>query len=375
MDPRSRRRGLAVAAGLLVLLDLAIRRWDAFGPLVRDTVPASFFASVNAQVTDAIRTLEHPPATRDPVVLLGNSQMDFGSRPLPAMRDALVAAGAPTDTSVVPLFVYASAISDAEILTRSIARLRPRVVVLGVSAPDVGTPIEVARVTPVERILDVGLRDGPVEPGSLEDRLDRWVRTTWRLWARRALFADLLAPATGRRVPRDEADRARSRDEVLAAQAGPGNAALVRRLRPAFEAGEDWAAVEAYLAALQGPGYLPGLRERWRDLAPQPVQERALRALARHVREAGATPVFALLPENPLLERDPEIGGLVRARSDAAARAVERAAREGGAVVVDLRQGFPPTAFLDLNHLFRQHGGFAPRLAGALAERGVLTGS
>jgi hypothetical protein len=41
--------------------------------------------------------------------------------------------------------------------------------------------------------------------------------------------------------------------------------------------------------------------------------------------------------------------------------------------VVDLRRDFPPEAFFDLNHLFYEHGGFAPALAHELAGRGLLS--
>jgi hypothetical protein len=40
--------------------------------------------------------------------------------------------------------------------------------------------------------------------------------------------------------------------------------------------------------------------------------------------------------------------------------------------VIDLRHGFEARAFLDLNHLFFQHGGMAPRLAEELARRGLV---
>ncbi|MFM8410770.1 MAG: hypothetical protein ACKOCT_10870, partial [Alphaproteobacteria bacterium] len=146
-------------------------------------------------------------------------------------------------------------------------------------------------------------------------------------------------------------------------------------LRAAFERGDDASAVAEYVDALQGPGYLDGLRRRWRDLAPQPVQSTALEAFARNVRAAGATPVFLLVPENPLLERDPEIGSLVRGRSDDAAAAVRTAAQALDVPVVDLRHGFEPRQFLDLNHLFREHGGLAPRLAGEMSARGLVGAS
>ena len=375
MDARTRRRGLLAAVLLVVALDLGLRRFDVLSALSDDTMPATFFAAVNSQVVDAVRILRGGrPAGARPIVLLGNSQMDFGARPLPVLLDALRAAGAPADTEVVPLFVYASTVTDAEVLSRSIDRLRPAVVLLGVSAPDMGTTLEVARGTPVHRILDVGIADGPVSAGSLEERLDRWVRTAWQGWAQRSLYADLLLPPPGRRVPRSFADRAEPKDAFLRRFAAEGRAERAVELRAAFERG-DPAAVAEYVDALQGPGYLDGLRRRWRDLAPQPVQSVALEVFARNVRAAGATPVFLLVPENPLLESDPEIGAIVRDRSEAAAIAVREAAAASRAPVIDLRRGFEPARFLDLNHLFREHGGLAPRLAGELAARGLVGAS
>ncbi len=376
MDARTRRRGLLAAVLLLALLDLALRRFDFLSALSDETMPATFFAAVNSQVVDAVRTLRAGrPAGAHPVVLMGNSQMDFGSRPLPALREALVAAGAPADTEVVPLFVYASTVTDAEVLSRSIASLHPSVVVLGVSAPDMGTTLEVARGTPVHRVLDTGFEDGPVSSAGVEDRLDRWVRTTWQGWAQRSLYSDLLFPPPGRRVPRSFADRAEPKEEFLRRFAAEDRAERAVELRRAFESGADPAAVAEYVDALQGPGYLEGLRRRWRDLSPQPVQSLALETFARNVRAAGAVPVFLLVPENPLLDRDPEIGGLVRERSDAAAAAVRRAAAAVDTPVIDLRRGFEPARFLDLNHLFREHGGLAPRLAGELSARGLVGAS
>lgn len=361
---------------LLVLLDVALRRFDLLTALSDDTMPATFFAAVNSQVIDAARTLRsgRPDGTR-PIVLMGNSQMDFGTRPLPLLRDALVTAGAPAGTEVVPLFVYASTVTDAEVLSREVRRLHPSVVVLGVSAPDMGTTLEISRGTPVHRVLDTGIADGPVSSGSIEERLDRWVRTAWHGFAQRSLYADLLFPPPGRRVPRSFADRVEPKEDFLRRFAAEDRAERAVELRPAFERGDDPGAVAEYLDALQGPGYLDGLRKRWRDLSPQPVQSAALEAFARNVREAGAVPVFLLVPENPLLERDPEIGAFVRERSEAAAAAVRQAAAAMEAPVVDLRRGFEPEQFLDLNHLFREHGGLAPRLAGELSSRGLVGAS
>lgn len=372
MDARLRRRGLLAAALLLTLLEIAIRRFDLFTPLVPDTLPQTLFAAVNSQVIDVVRALRPGAEKARPIVLLGNSQMDLGSRPLPLLRDELVRAGAPADTRVLPLFVYASTLTDAEVITRSIDALHPRLVLLGVSAPDVATSPERARGTPVARILDVGVADGLLPPADLEARLDRWVRTASELYRYRTLFSDLLLPTSGPRVPRSFGDQPHSKQEFLDAFAGGERARQLAALRPGFERGEDWDAVARYVDALQGPAYLLGLRDRWRSLAVEPIQLAAIERFAANVRAAGAQPVIVLVPENPLLERDPEIGSEVRHRSDEAAAALEHSATLAGVETIDLRRGFEPAGFLDLNHLFYQHGGLAPRLADELRTRGLL---
>lgn len=375
MDARLRRRGLLAAVLLLALLEIAVRRFDLFTPLVPDTLPQTLFAAVNSQVTDVVRALR--PQTGEtrpgrPVVLLGNSQMDLGSRPLPLLRDELVRAGAPADTRLLPLFVYASTLTDAEVISRSLGDVAPGLVLLGVSAPDVATSPERARATPVARILDVGLRDGLLPPADLEARLDRWVRTGSELYRYRTLFSDLLLPTAGPRVPRSFGDQPHSKQEFLEAFAGEERARELAALRPGFERGEDWDAVARYVDALQGPAYLPGLRERWRTLVVEPIQLAALERFAINVRAAGGRPAIVLVPENPLLERDPEVGAQVRRRSDDAASALQHAATLAGIETIDLRHGFAPAGFLDLNHLFYQHGGLAPRLADELRGRGLL---
>ncbi|MFM8409554.1 MAG: hypothetical protein ACKOCT_04690 [Alphaproteobacteria bacterium] len=246
MDARTRRRGLLAAVLLLVLFDVGLRRFDLLSALSDDTMPATFFAAVNSQVIDAVRTLRSGrPREARPIVLMGNSQMDFGARPLPLLRDALLGSGAAPGTEVVPLFVYASTVTDAEVLSREVGRLHPSVVVLGVSAPDMGTTLDVARGTPVHRILDVGLTDGPVSPGSVEERLDRWVRTAWQGFAQRSLYADLLFPPPGR--------RAAGATEGAAAGARDSEGPATTPTAPTDTRGETPAPVRSAAAAVQGP--------------------------------------------------------------------------------------------------------------------------
>ncbi len=371
-DARARRLGLGIAVLLLIGLDVGIRRFDLLARLAGDTLPTTLFAKFNSQVADVVHELGTQASAGWPVVLMGTSQMDLGLRPFPALRDELVRAGAPPDTHVVPLLVYATSLTDAEVLSRSLGELRGGLVVVGLGATDLGMTLERARTTPVTRLLDVGLRDGMVPPADLEARLDRWVRWAWALYRYRTLIADLLFPPEERRTPRAFFDEPHDQAEFFEMLYGPERAGSLLALREAALRGGDWSAVARYVEALQGPAYLPGLRERWRTLEPQPLQLEALRRVVANVRAAGGRPVLLLVPENPQLELDPEIGAEVRRHSDAAAALLASEASRLGIELVDLRRDRPPESFLDLNHLFYQHGGLAPRLAATLAERGLL---
>ena len=47
MDPRTRRVGLGVAVLLLLVLEVALRRFDLFAPLVGDSLPSTLFAALS----------------------------------------------------------------------------------------------------------------------------------------------------------------------------------------------------------------------------------------------------------------------------------------------------------------------------------------
>jgi hypothetical protein len=373
MDPKLHRYGLGVALLLLVAVDLALDRLDVFGPFLPATRPQTLFDSVNSQLVDLVRTLRGVGAGAKPIAFVGNSQMDMGTKPLSATRDALVRAGAPPDTRVVSLSVLATTLSDAETTSRHLGSLAPDLVVLGISAPDVGTEVERARLTPVTQMLDTGLGDGLVPPADLEARLDRWVRSVWRLYRYRRLLADLATPARGASVPRDFYDEPHAEPEFFATLYGEDHAPRLLELRDKYKSGASYADVERYVGELQGDTYLAGLRERWRALEPNPIQLEALRRFAANVRAAGGRPVWVLLPENPAFEADPEVGAQIAARSERAARAVQGEADVLGVPLIDLRHAVPREGFLDLNHLFLDHAGFAPILARELAARGLLS--
>ena len=372
MTARARVMGIAGAIVLLASLDALLAWFDVFTPLLSSTRPTSLLASINRQMTDVVRALYRAPAGPPAIVVLGNSETEAVIRPLPAFEEALANAGAPAGTHVVSLCVFATAPTDAEVIARRLGPLRPRLVVVGIAPPDVGTTLERARDMPITRLLDTGFRDGLVPPGDVEARLDRWVRTVWHLYRYRALLHDLLRPPAERRTPGAFLDIVHTPAEIFVMSYGPERAEELLRLQATFAASGRFEDFARYVTELRGPDYLPGLRERWRDLTPQPVQLEALRRLAAHARDAGARPVWLLLPENPLLELDPEVGGEVATRAAEVAAVVRAEAEALGVPVIDLRTAVPPDGFLDLNHLVYSSGRLLPTLAAALAARGLL---
>lgn len=370
----ARVRGLLWAFVILVTLDVVLAHVDVFGRFAPATRPTGFFSGINYQVMEVVHGLHGRAAGPPPVLFLGNSQMEAAIRPLGPLGDRLVAAGAPPGTRAVSLCVFGTAPTDAEVITRELGAVHPGLVVLGLGAPDVGTPVERARDMPVTRLLDVGLRDGPVPPVDFEARLDRWVRTAWHLYRYRSLLRDLVLPPDERRTPAGYLDVFHPFAELLATDFTPDQVRTILALRPGFENAARFDDVVRYLDAFRGPDYLKGLRERWRTLTPAPVQLEALRRSVDQVRRAGGRPAWLLLPENPLLERDPEIGREVAARSDAIAASVRATAKDVGVPLIDLRSALPPSAFVDLNHLPTNDGRLMAPLTDALAARGLLAG-
>ena len=362
---RAKRLGLLGAVLVLIAVDVVVARVDVLGRLAPGSRPTSLLASITRQLVDVASALSgRQPAT---VVFLGNSQMEAAVRPLGALRGHLVAAGAPADVSAASLCVFATAPTDAEAVSRHFGRLRPRVAVLGLSAPDLATPLARARDMPLRRLLDVGWRAGPVPPAGLEERLDRWARTVWHLYRYRQLFRFVLFPPDEPRTPASRLEATLSLRELLVESYGAERAHDLLSLRQAALASGTWPAIAAYVDALRGEGYRAGLRERWHGLEPADVQVEALHRFAANTRAAGTLPVWVLLPENPWLERDPVVGAEVARRSGRVAERVRAEARAAGVPLVDLRDALAPRAFLDLNHLAYNRGDLMPALAAGVA--------
>jgi hypothetical protein len=371
MAARPRLAGLGVAVALLVLVDVTIAHVDVFRPLIPETRPTTLFAAMNLQLTELVATLHFPPPGPPPIAFVGNSQLEAAIGPIRLLDRALVDAGAPPGTRAVSLCVFGTAATDAEVIARDLARVRPRAVILGLAPPDLGTPLERARQMPVTHMLDTGFRDGLVPPADWESRLDRWVRTVWGLYRYRVLLHDLVVPSSEPRRP-PLPPGLLTPAMVLELEVGPDRARELLALRATYERTQDPADFIRYVEALRGRDYLAGIRDRWRGLEPQPLQLEAVRRFTAHVRAAGARPAWLLLPENALLERDPEVGAAAARISDEVAMQLAAEATALGVSLLDLRHALPPSAFGDLNHLCFSNGAFFPALTEALRTHGFL---
>jgi len=371
MAGRPRLAALAVAAALLVLVDVTIAHVDVFRPLIPETRPTTLFAGMNLQLTEVVAALDFPPPGPPPIVFVGNSQLEAAIRPLAVLDRTLVAAGAAPGTRTVSLAVFGTAATDAEVIARDLGRVRPRAVILGLAAPDLGTSLDRAREMPVTHMLDTGFRDGLVPPPDWESRLDRWVRTVWRLYRYRVLLHDLVVPSREPRKPPFPPELF-TPAMVLEHELGADRARELLALRTTYDRTQDPADFIRYVEALRGRDYLDGIRDRWRGLEPQPLQLEAVRRFTAHVRAAGGRPAWLLLPENPLLARDPEVGSEVARVSDEVAARLAAEASALGVPLLDLRHALPPSAFADLNHLFFSSGAFFPALTETLRTHGFL---
>jgi len=371
MAGRPRLAALGVAAVLLVLVDVTIAHVDVFRPLIPETRPTTLFAAMNLQVTEVVAALRYPLPGLPRIVFVGNSQLEAAIGPLQELDRSLVDAGAPPGTQTVSLCVFGTAATDAEVIARDLGRARPRAVILGLAAPDLGTTLDRARGMPVTHMLDTGFRDGLVPPADWESRLDRWARTVWRLYRYRVLLHDLLVPSGAPRKP-PLPPRLMTPAMALELEVGPDRARELLAMRATYERTQDPADFIQYVQALRGRDYLDGIRDRWRGLELQPLQLEAVRRFTAHVLASGARPAWLLLPENPLLERDPEVGSDVARVSNEVATRLAAESSALGVPLLDLRHALPPSAFVDLNHLFFSNGAFFPALTEALRTHGFL---
>jgi hypothetical protein len=215
---------------------------------------------------------------------------------------------------------------------------------------------------PVTHMLDTGFRDGLVPPADWEARYDRWVRTIWRLYRYRVLLHDVLAPSNRGGMPSLRVQLF-TPAAIFERDFGAERARELLAMRAVFDRTQAPADFIRYVESLNGRDYPEGLRSRWRGPRAAGAPARGAAAVRGSRACRGGRPAWLLLPENPLLARDPEVGAEVaRISGEIAARLATQAVALD-VPLIDLRDALPPSAFIDLNHLFYNTGVLFPALA------------
>jgi len=351
----------ALALIFLAAIDAGITRtWVLWGPTAFESTHAPG-ELVFAQAYRVARVVYHPEReAKLRVALLGSSMI------LLASNGSNVEKACPElDLEVANLGIFGAGLSEAEMLSRHLARTEWKLVVLTLSASDLLRAPEDAMQHPSLRLLQIGWADGPIPPPDMATRLDRWLRTAWPLYrfrefARAALRERVTSPPL---PPEPRLEHGTTR-EVFAYVSGEQADAIERAYR-AWRARRDFASYLDYLS-IGRPGYLEGMRERVKGYAaptPGSPAMRSLEAFLERATRAGWETRLLLMPRNPVLELDVAQDYHDTTMEEQAIVALEGAAERHGVPVIDARAWVPAERFLDINHPMPGLSGFDERLA------------
>ncbi len=372
------RRGSAAAGSartwgltlvFVLIIGAAITRtpvlWETSFGRLRPT------ASVFAQTYQMMRALyvgERGDELR--IALLGNSRLMLAARG-PSVQRELSAAQPGLHVRVEQMSVFGGGPVLLELASRHLHHLEPGLVVLAINGSDLRIPAAEQMEHPAYRLLNIGWADPPVPPESWSLRVDRWLRTVWRLWrfrefSRRALEERILRPEAPGLAPK----RFTTTRSILAFARGEERA---DEIEAAYRRWQDEPTLERFVAYLE-IGHRQHLQERMRraKLGPDPANlERNLAllnaTLARFKRSDWPTLVL-LMAENPLLELDGKGRYHRLGSSDEEARLIHEVAVRYGVRFVDARRWMPAEAFVDFEHLWQDLAGFERPLAREIAN-------
>ena len=353
-----------LAIALVAAIDVAITRTPPLWGKTDTWIKSGLDRAYIWQTYDVARTIFHPrrdAATR--VEILGNSRVWFPAREAYVER-ALHERAPDLDVRVDNLAFFGAHIGDLEVVARHLDRLRPSLVILAISGPDLVATSWGDLLNPTGELLDIGWRDGSIPPASMAARVDRWVRTVWPLFRLRRFvrqrIVDALSPvASDQRFP----DRVESRQAYFDYMAGSERGA---RSGAAYEHWRQHPTLEGFVEYLGGGKGPYGVTE------PVPPPESLSldgpgfvvldHLLARLAAEPYPT-VILLMPENPLLDAD-NAGTYHRPGfSDRATALIEQVAARHRIRVVDGRRWMPADRFVDFVHVFPDVSGFQDLLA------------
>jgi hypothetical protein len=318
------------------------------------------------------RTVYRPrPPAAVRVALLGNSKMWFPAR-APYVERELRRIAPDVDARIDNLSFFGARIGDMEIVSRLVGRLDPTLVVIGLGGSEIVPSTWGELVNRTGRLLEIGWADGPLPPGGVQARMNRWLKTAWPLYRLRSFaryaIRDLVLPSP---ADRSFPDRFASSAEFFAFIHGPERGRQIDDAYREFQGGPTLDGFLHYLHLRYGGDQL--LNEPLPDpalLRADGPGVRALDATLARLAELPVRTVVLLLPENPLLDADREGRYHRPGFSDRAAEIIRDVARRHGATVVDGRRWMPAESFVDLVHLMPDLSGFQKPLAELILERG-----
>lgn len=363
--PGARERALAwlLTPFVLLALDATVTRTPILW------APTSFEESdlsrLNfSQTFQAARKIYWPESEPDRAVLvLGNSRARLGLRKAP-LEEALASLHPGPRVRIDNLAVFGAGPAALEVLSRHLVEVDAALAILAIAPSDLGIPLHYESNHPIPKLLARGWADDGLEEQGASRRIDRWLRSIWRL-ARfrefaRAAIRDRLDPMVDN-PPRPE--RFTSTAELFAATR-PGVGPAVETKYREFVADPGLPSFLAYLRVGQAP-HIDDVRHRIREARVSGDLERQAQNLRRLVARASTTTrtLVLLLPENPVMAEDEDqvfhdeeldLANLARIHSIAAASGVE---------VLDARHWMGIDAFIDLDHLLPDLSGFERRVA------------
>jgi hypothetical protein len=298
------------------------------------------------------------------VALLGNSRIWIPAQAAYLERE--IARATPEIRIVVDnLGIFGARLGDLEVLARHLHQLHPSLAILAISSSDLLAAPSAPLVQLPGRLLDVGWRDGPVQPPSAAARLDRWARTVWRFYRFhefvRAAIADRLDPAPDPGPFPDRFPTTRALFDYMHGAAGA-------QAEDAYQAWRRNPTLDAFVAYLEvgSRGHLEMVYRRIAEASPPGSNSPSLAvldALLAQLARGSWCSIVLLMPETPLLALD-TAGRFHRPGfSDAAAALIGDAAARHHLPVVDARRWMPAEAFIDFDHLMPDLSGFQQPLA------------
>jgi hypothetical protein len=341
----------ALALVFLVLIDAALTRTSLlWGPTAFEN--SGGLRTVFPQTYQVLRKIYAPEGNAETrVALLGNSRLALSAKERGVER-ALSRAAPGEDIAVSNLAIVGSSLGDTAVLARHLGAMDPDLVVLTVGAVDLLRPATNPDAEGPTSLLEIGWREGPVPDAGWGDRLDRWARTSWRLYrfrefVREAVLDRVLVRPDPGPPPTEFADTLALFRHLYGERGDEIEAA-----RNVFLAAPD---LESFARYVETVGHEHLQRQKDRSKLTHRLDQSSpsvvvLDMLLEELTASGLRVAVLLMPEQPLLALDTRGEYHRPGMAEHSASLVFQSAERFGVPVIDARGWMPAECFLDFDH-------------------------